>query len=273
MAAAAAGHPRQPAGVDPGRGRGDGDQRRHRPTGRARDRRDHRRPPPRRPAAHDRRPGRVRQGGAAGGARRAGRRRRPLGQGPADGDDGRPRRSVPSARVVTPPTRSSAGPSPTWPAARPWRPARCAGGPSSPRCDPTSHFVELRGNIARRLEQVPDGGAIVMAVAALEVLGLTDRVAERLDPTTFVPAAGQGCVAVECRPTTSAVRAALPRGRRRRDPPRRRARAGVPRRARRRAARCRSAPTWSTRRLHVFLAADDVLEPGRCRSRSATSSS
>ena len=38
-----------------------------------------------------------------------------------------------------------------------------------------------------------------MAVAALEVLGLTDRIAERLDPTAFVPAVGQGCVAVECR--------------------------------------------------------------------------
>jgi hydroxymethylbilane synthase len=64
---------------------------------------------------------------------------------------------------------------------------------------PDLGFVELRGNIARRLEQVPDGGAVVMAVAALEVLGLTDRVAERLDPTVFVPAVGQGCVAVECR--------------------------------------------------------------------------
>jgi hydroxymethylbilane synthase len=64
---------------------------------------------------------------------------------------------------------------------------------------PDLRFVELRGNIARRLEQVPAGGAIVMAVAALEVLGLTERIAERLDPTVFVPAVGQGCVAVECR--------------------------------------------------------------------------
>ena len=38
-----------------------------------------------------------------------------------------------------------------------------------------------------------------MALAALEVLGLTDRVADVLDPTRFVPAVGQGCVAVECR--------------------------------------------------------------------------
>ncbi len=64
---------------------------------------------------------------------------------------------------------------------------------------PDLTFVELRGNIATRLGKVPDGGAIVMAVAALEVLGLTDRIAERLDPQEFVPAVGQGCVAVEAR--------------------------------------------------------------------------
>jgi hydroxymethylbilane synthase len=64
---------------------------------------------------------------------------------------------------------------------------------------PDLRFVELRGNIATRLSRVPDDGAIVMAVAALEVLGQTDRVAERLDPLTFVPAVGQGCVALEVR--------------------------------------------------------------------------
>jgi hydroxymethylbilane synthase len=64
---------------------------------------------------------------------------------------------------------------------------------------PDLRFVELRGNIATRLAKVPDHGAIVMAVAALEILGLTDRIAMHLDPTVFVPAPGQGCVAVECR--------------------------------------------------------------------------
>jgi hydroxymethylbilane synthase len=64
---------------------------------------------------------------------------------------------------------------------------------------PDLQFVELRGNIATRLGRIPDGGAIVMAVAALEVLGQTDRIAERLDPLTFVPAVGQGCVALEVR--------------------------------------------------------------------------
>ncbi len=64
---------------------------------------------------------------------------------------------------------------------------------------PDLRFAELRGNIATRLGKVPEGGSIVMAVAALEVLGLTDRVADRLDPARFVPAVGQGCVAVEAR--------------------------------------------------------------------------
>lgn len=67
------------------------------------------------------------------------------------------------------------------------------------RARPDLGFVELRGNIHTRLEKIPDGGAIVMAVAALEILGLTDRIADRLDPAEFVPAVGQGCVAVECR--------------------------------------------------------------------------
>ena len=66
---------------------------------------------------------------------------------------------------------------------------------------PDLHFVELRGNIQTRLSKVPDGGAIVMAVAALQILELTDLVADELDPTQFVPAVGQGCVAVECAST------------------------------------------------------------------------
>lgn len=67
------------------------------------------------------------------------------------------------------------------------------------RARPDLEFAELRGNIHTRLERVPEGGAIVMAVAALEVLELTDRIAEVLDTAEFVPAVGQGCVAVECR--------------------------------------------------------------------------
>jgi len=77
------------------------------------------------------------------------------------------------------------------------------------RARPDLEFVELRGNIPTRLEKVPDGGAIVMAVAALEVLEMTDRIADVLDPAEFVPAVGQGCVAIECRDGDAEILAAL----------------------------------------------------------------
>ena len=67
------------------------------------------------------------------------------------------------------------------------------------RVRPDLEFAELRGNIPTRLAKIPDGGAIVMAVAALEILGLTDRIAEILDVEMAVPMVGQGCVAAECR--------------------------------------------------------------------------
>ena len=79
------------------------------------------------------------------------------------------------------------------------------------RARPDLDFVELRGNIHTRLEKVPDGGSIVIAVAALEILGLTELIAERLDPAEFVPAVGQGCVAVECRDGDDRVVGALAR--------------------------------------------------------------
>jgi len=64
---------------------------------------------------------------------------------------------------------------------------------------PDLHFLELRGNIHTRLGKIPDGGAIVMAAAALDVLGLLDEITAYLPPESFVPSPGQGCVAVECR--------------------------------------------------------------------------
>jgi hydroxymethylbilane synthase len=64
---------------------------------------------------------------------------------------------------------------------------------------PDLSFVELRGNIHTRLGKLPEGGSLVMAMAALEILGLTDLVAEQCEIDVMVPAVGQGCVAVECR--------------------------------------------------------------------------
>jgi hydroxymethylbilane synthase len=64
---------------------------------------------------------------------------------------------------------------------------------------PDLTYLSLRGNIATRLERIPPGGAIVMAAAALERLGLVAAVAEVLEPHVMVPQVGQGAIAVECR--------------------------------------------------------------------------
>lgn len=77
------------------------------------------------------------------------------------------------------------------------------------RARPDLRFEELRGNIHTRLERIPPDGAIVMAMAALEVLGIVERASERLDPREFVPAVGQGCVALECRADDRRTRDAL----------------------------------------------------------------
>jgi hydroxymethylbilane synthase len=77
------------------------------------------------------------------------------------------------------------------------------------RIRPDLAFAELRGNIDSRLSKIPAGGAIVMAVAALQILELTDRIAEILEVDDFVPAVGQGCVAIECRSEDGATLAAL----------------------------------------------------------------
>jgi hydroxymethylbilane synthase len=70
---------------------------------------------------------------------------------------------------------------------------------------PDLQFVELRGNIQTRLSKVPADGAIVIAVAALQILGLTHLIDEELPVHTFVPAVGQGCVAVECATSDTAT--------------------------------------------------------------------
>lgn len=78
------------------------------------------------------------------------------------------------------------------------------------RLSPDLQFTDLRGNIATRLSRIPDGGAIVMAAAALEVLGITHEVRQQhevhlFDVDDMVPMIGQGCVAVEHREGDDAV--------------------------------------------------------------------
>jgi hydroxymethylbilane synthase len=66
---------------------------------------------------------------------------------------------------------------------------------------PDLRVVELRGNMARRLATPGSNGvdAVVAAAAALERLGEGELVAERLDPSWFVPQVGQGALALEAR--------------------------------------------------------------------------
>ena len=70
-------------------------------------------------------------------------------------------------------------------------------------------FSDLRGNIARRLEQAPEHDAILVAAVALERLGLSDHIAQLLEPDVMLPQVGQGALAVECRADNYELIAAL----------------------------------------------------------------
>ena len=60
---------------------------------------------------------------------------------------------------------------------------------------------DLRGNVDTRLRKVESGEyeAVMLAKAGLDRLGMSDRITEVLPPETFLPAVGQGAIAVECR--------------------------------------------------------------------------
>ncbi len=72
---------------------------------------------------------------------------------------------------------------------------------------PDLNIVGLRGNIETRLAALSNGeiDAVVVAVAALERLGLTDHIAERLEPESFIPQVGQGAIALECGSSSDAL--------------------------------------------------------------------
>ena len=60
---------------------------------------------------------------------------------------------------------------------------------------------DVRGNVPTRLRKLDnsDAEAIILAGAGLKRLGLGNRIAERLEPVDFLPACGQGALAVEIR--------------------------------------------------------------------------
>jgi hydroxymethylbilane synthase len=71
--------------------------------------------------------------------------------------------------------------------------------------------ADLRGNVDTRLRRLREGDfdAILLAMAGLVRLGRADEVTQALDPHEFVPAPGQGTIALECRVDDAAVRDAV----------------------------------------------------------------
>lgn len=76
---------------------------------------------------------------------------------------------------------------------------------------PDLKFSDLRGNIQTRLGKLDrhDYDAIVMARAALERLGMNERIATIFPPSLMLPAVGQGAIAVEIRSEDTATRELL----------------------------------------------------------------
>jgi len=66
---------------------------------------------------------------------------------------------------------------------------------------------DLRGNVDTRIRRLREGrfDAILLAMAGLSRLGLAGEATEALDPRRFVPAPGQGAIALECRDGDTAV--------------------------------------------------------------------
>jgi hydroxymethylbilane synthase len=79
--------------------------------------------------------------------------------------------------------------------------------------DPNLELRELRGNVPTRIEKLRRGeyGAIILAAAGLNrlELDLNDLKTLTLEPHEFVPAPGQGALALECRSDDAHVIAAL----------------------------------------------------------------
>ena len=76
---------------------------------------------------------------------------------------------------------------------------------------PDLEVVPLRGNVDTRLRKLDAGeaDAIVLAAAGLIRLGLQERIAFLFDPTSFVPEAGQGALALQVRAGEEQLVAAL----------------------------------------------------------------
>ena len=79
------------------------------------------------------------------------------------------------------------------------------------RVRPDIRVSLLRGNVGTRIRKVESGeyDATLLALAGLRRLGLTDPIAQVLDIDEFLPAVGQGAIAVAIRAGDSRVAQAL----------------------------------------------------------------
>jgi hydroxymethylbilane synthase len=64
-----------------------------------------------------------------------------------------------------------------------------------------SEIVEIRGNVDTRIEKLKKGevDGLLLAAAGVLRLGRENEITEYLEPFSYVPAPGQGAIAVECR--------------------------------------------------------------------------
>ena len=76
---------------------------------------------------------------------------------------------------------------------------------------PDLDVVEMRGNVPTRLKKMDEGKfhAAVLAAAGLIRLDARQRIAAFLEPPAWLPAAGQGAIAVQIRATDERLRALL----------------------------------------------------------------
>jgi hydroxymethylbilane synthase len=76
------------------------------------------------------------------------------------------------------------------------------------RLRPDLRVEALRGNVETRLDRARSGAfdAVILAMAGLRRLGLADAVTEILDEARFIPAVGQGAIALVARAADSATR-------------------------------------------------------------------
>lgn len=76
---------------------------------------------------------------------------------------------------------------------------------------PDLKLVELRGNVPTRLRKVAEGQvrSAILAAAGLIRLGVTDQITAYLDPPAWLPAPGQGAIAIQAHAEATPILAPL----------------------------------------------------------------